>query len=228
MLKKNSCRSGFIVICLATLLAGCASTETREETQESVKAAEKTLINFQRDPEMRWLQENMSKARGILISPRILKGGFIYGGSGGQGLVLARGDAKTPWAGPAFYRLATASIGFQAGVESSEMVALIMTEKALNSLLSTSFKLGGDVSVAAGPIGMGAGAPVNADIVTFTRSKGLYGGLNLDGTVITIDEGGNKSFYGRPVTPVDILIKRNVSSPDAASLMKAASMGARK
>lgn len=228
MFKKFSFRSGFIAIWLVAFLASCASTQTQEEAQTSIKAAEATLINFQRDPEMRWLQENMSKARGILISPRILKGGFIYGGSGGQGLLLARSDAKAPWAGPAFYRIATASIGFQAGVESSEMVALIMTEKALNSFLSTSFKLGGDVSVAAGPVGMGASAPVTADIVAFTRSKGLYGGLNLDGTVITIDEGGNRSLYGRPVTPVDILIKRNATSPDSASLIKAASMGARK
>lgn len=227
MFKKISCRSGFIAIWLTALLAGCASTQTQQDTQQSVKAAEETLSNFQRDPEMKWLQQNMKNAKGLLISPRLLKAGFIFGGSGGQGIVVARGDGKQ-WAGPAFYKIGTASVGFQAGVESSEMVALIMTEKALNSLMSTSFKLGGDVSVATGPIGAGASAPVTADVVAFTRSKGLYGGLNLDGTVITIDEKGNQSYYGRPVTPVDILVKHSATSPDSASLLKAAAAGAKK
>ncbi|HEU5436086.1 MAG TPA: lipid-binding SYLF domain-containing protein, partial [Telluria sp.] len=99
------------------------------------------------------------------------------------------------------------SLGLQAGAQAVEMVALVMTEKAVNSLLSNSFKLGADVSVAAGPVGSGAGSQINADIVSYVRSTGLYGGLNLDGSVITIDEEGNRSFYGQPTTPVDILVK---------------------
>jgi len=100
-------------------------------------------------------------------------------------------------------------------------VALIMTEKALNSLLSTSFKLGGDVSIAVGPVGAGTGAPITADMVVYTRSKGLYGGINLDGTVISLDDARNRAYYGRAVTPVEILVTRSVSNPSGATLAHA-------
>ncbi len=224
MLNNAIFKKGLGAACVfVLLLAGCASTGTRDEARASVKAAEETLANFQRDPDMTWLQQNMKKAKAVMVSPNIFQAGFIVGGSGGSGVVLARGGPNG-WSGPAFYKIATANVGLQAGAQSSEMVALIMTEKALNSLLSTSFKLGGDISVAAGPVGAGVGAPITADMVVFTRSKGLYGGLNLDGTVISIDEAGNRSFYGRPATPVDILVKRTVSSPDGMALARIASM----
>lgn len=223
MLKSTIYRTGLAVIWISVLLAGCASPKTQEEARTSVKEAEATLAEFLRDPEMTWLQKNIKNAKAVLISPRILQAGYIFGGSGGSGVVLARSGAPQGWNGPAFYKLATGSVGFQAGAQSSEMVALIMTDKALNSMMSTSLKLGGDVSVAAGPIGAGAGAPVTGDMVVFVRSKGLYGGANLDGTVITVDEEGNRSFYGRPATPVDILVKRSVTSPHGASLARLAS-----
>jgi len=82
-----------------------------------------------------------------------------------------------------------------------------LTDKALNSFLSNSFKLGGDVSVAAGPVGAGAGAPITADMVVYVRSKGLYGGLNLSGSVVSVDDTANAAFYGRQVSPVDILVR---------------------
>jgi len=223
MLKAAAYKTGLAVISISMLLTGCASTSTQPEAKASVDAAEATLANFLRDPEMSYLQQHMKEAKAILVSPRILKAGFIFGGSGGSGVVLSHNSqAPQGWTGPAFYNLATATVGFQAGAESAEMVALVMTDKAMNSLLSTSFKLGGDVSVAAGPVGAGAGAPVTADMVIFTRTKGLYGGLNLEGTVISIDDKGNQSFYGKPATPVDILVKRSVTSPNSASLVRVA------
>ena len=207
MSKGLSSGTNMAVICLALVLAGCASPRTERDVMVDVKAAEATLAEFQRDPEMTWLQQNMKNAKAVLVSPMILKAGFIYGASGGRGVVLSRGQGNRPWNGPAFYNVATVSVGLQAGVQSSEVVAMFMTEKAMNTLLSSSFKLGADVSVAAGPVGIGAGAPVTGDVVVFTRSKGVYGGANLDGTVITIDEKGNSAFYGRSVSPVDILVK---------------------
>jgi lipid-binding SYLF domain-containing protein len=92
------------------------------------------------------------------------------------------------------------------------MVALVMTDKALNSFMSTDFKLGGDVSVAVGPVGAGTGAPITADMVAYVRSKGLYGGLNLNGSVVSIDDAANQAFYGRQVTPVDILVKQTATN----------------
>jgi len=209
-------------------LTGCASTSTHSDAADSVQAAESTFTNFQNDPEMKWMRDHLKDAKAVLISPSIVKAGLIFGGSGGSGVLLTRNSDGQGWSGPAFYHLGTASVGFQAGVEKSEVVTLVMSDKALNSLMSTSFKVGGDVSVAAGPVGMGASAPVTTDMIVFARSKGLYGGVNLDGTVITIDEKGNQAYYGKPVTPVDILVKHNISSPNSASLQRAVGASARK
>jgi lipid-binding SYLF domain-containing protein len=125
--------------------------------------------------------------------------------------------------------MGTGSIGLQIGAESAEMVALVLTEKGLNSFLSNSFKLGGDVSVAAGPVGAGTGAPITADMVVYVRAKGLYGGLNLSGSVITVDDDANRAFYGRPVTPVDILVKHTATNAAgkarAEEVARAASTG---
>jgi len=220
---NKASRVGALAMASAVLgLAACASAPTRDDTQSRVDAVQTTLANFTRDPEMNWFREHVGSAKAVLISPQIVQAGFIVGGSGGPAVVIARNRSGSGWNGPAFYRMAAGSIGLQAGAQASEMVALIMSDKALNSLLSTSFKLGGDISVAAGPVGAGAGAPVTADMVVYTRSKGLYGGVNVDGTVIEVDERGNRAYYGQPATPVDILVTRSVSNPYSATLAQVA------
>jgi lipid-binding SYLF domain-containing protein len=224
MLNVSAYKTGPLAACLCLLLAACATPRTHEETRETVNAAEAAFSRFARDPEMRWMQENLPKAKAVMICPRILQAGFIIGGAGGRCVVVAR--RASAWSGPAFYKIATGSLGLQAGAQASEMVVLVMTDKAVNSLLATSFKLGGDVSIAAGPIGAGAGAPVTADMVSFVRSKGLYGGINLDGSVITVDDNANQAFYGRAVTPVDILIKGSVRSAEDDPLIRAVSRAA--
>ena len=142
-----------------------------EEARKHVDMAQTTLSNFMRDPNMSWIQTNLPNAKGVLIVPKVVKVGFVFGGSGGRGVLLVRGDGGK-WNGPAFYTLGTTSVGFQAGVSNSEVVMLVMTDKGVNSLLSNAMKLGGDASVAAGPTGQGANATVSEDIVAFSRSKG--------------------------------------------------------
>ena len=149
--------------------------------------------------------------------PQVVRAGFIFGGSGGRGVLVAR-DGRT-WAGPAFYDLVTASVGFQAGVDVSEVVVVVMTEKGLNSLLSPSFKIGVDASIAAGPVGAAAGTTVTADLVAFARSKGVYGGLNLDGTVVNTNNSWNAAYYGSNVLATDILVRKTVTNPNAAPLL---------
>ena len=154
----------------------------------------------------------------MLIAPQIVRAGFIFGGSGGRAVLVAR-DGST-WAGPAYYDLITASVGFQVGVDVSEAVIVVMTEKGLNSLLSTSFKIGGDASIAVGSVGAGAQSTVTADLVAFTRAKGLYGGVSLDGTVVNTNAAWNDAFYGRTnVLPSDILIRKTVTNPNAVPLL---------
>jgi len=203
------------------VLAGVSTAALAQSEQQTlVDSADRTLSNFLRDPDMTWLQQNIGRAKAVMIAPQVVKAGFIFGGSGGRSVMLAR-DAKTgKWAGPAFYTLATASVGFQAGVEVSEVVTLVMTEKGLNSLMAPSVKLGGDASVAAGPIGAGAKSDVVADFVSFSRAKGLYGGLNLDGTVIAISNEWNEAYYNKKgVLPPDIVIRMSARKKGADKLL---------
>src|SRR5437660_10320914 len=195
-------------VATASLAFAPVPAMAQSEQQRLVNQADTTLSNFLRDPEMTWLQQNIGRARAVLIAPEIVKAGFTFGGSGGRAVTLARDEKSGKWGGPAFYTLATASVGFQAGVSVSEVVTLVMTEKGLNSLLAPSVRLGGDASVAAGPIGAGAKADVVADFVSFSRAKGLYGGLNLDGTVIAISNEWNEAYYNKKGTlPPDIIVR---------------------
>jgi len=202
-------------VAAAALFAPAASAQS--DQQKLVNAADTTLANFLRDPEMTWLQQNIHRAKAVLIAPEIVKAGFIFGGSGGRAVLLAKEGGK--WRGPAFYTMATASVGFQAGVSVSETVTLVMSEKALNSMLSANFKMGGDASVAAGPVGAGAKSNVVADMIAFTRAKGVYGGVNLDGTLVNLSDDWNSTYYGKPVLPPDILIKGTAANPGANKLL---------
>jgi SH3 domain-containing YSC84-like protein 1 len=209
--------SALIVAATATFVATPAVAQS--DQQKLVAASEATLSNFLRDPEMKWLQQNFGRAKAVLIAPEVLKAGFIFGGSGGRAVLLARDPKSGKWAGPAFYALATASVGFQAGVAVSETITLVMTDKGMNSLLSPSFKMGGDASVAAGPVGAGASSNVVADLIAFSRSKGVYGGLNLDGTVVNTSDDWNEAYYGKKVLSPDILVRVSVQNKGADKLL---------
>ena len=201
----------------SSIITGCATTPPSGEPEKLVADARTTLNNFLRDPDQTWIQQNINRARGVLIAPQVVRAGFIFGGSGGRGVLVARDDRT--WAGPAFYDLITGSVGFQAGVDVSEVVVVVMTEKGLNSLLSPSVKFGGDASITAGPVGAGAGGTITADLVAFARSKGVYGGLNLDGAIVNTNDAWNTAYYGRSVLPTDILIRKAVTNPNAAPLL---------
>jgi lipid-binding SYLF domain-containing protein len=216
-MKTLTKRLGTAAMAAAMAIGFAAPAQAQNEQQVLVDQSVTTLSNFMRDPEMKWLQQNIGRAKAVLIAPEIVKAGFIIGGSGGRGVLVARSGGK--WVGPAFYTLATASIGFQAGIAASEMVTLVMTDKGMNSLMASTFKFGGDASVAAGPVGAGAKSDITADLIAFSRSKGVYGGLNLDGTVVSSNDDWNKAFFGKPALPPDILIKGTVSNKGADKLL---------
>jgi lipid-binding SYLF domain-containing protein len=207
-------------LALSPLLAP-APALAQTTPQKVVTDAQTTLSNFMRDPDQTWIHDNIGRAKALLIVPQIVKAGFIFGGSGGQGVLVARNGKS--WVGPAFYDLATASVGFQAGVEVSEAIIVVMTDKGLNSLMATTFKVGGDASIAAGPVGAGAKSTVTADLVSFTRSKGVYGGVNLDGTVVHANTKWNGEFYGggKEILPPDILMRHTYKSAKATPLLTA-------
>ena len=220
MLSRLLRSAGMAALVAVTSAFVAPSVHAQENPKAHIAASEVTLSNFlRRDPDTGWLQQNFSRAKAVIITPEIVKAGFIFGGSGGRALVVARDPTTGGWVGPAFYAMATASVGFQAGISVAEGVTLVMTEKGFNSLLATSFKIGGDASVAAGPVGAGARSDIIADLITFNRAKGVYGGLNLDGTVVTASDDWNASFYGKKVPPPASGCGTSVHNPAADKLL---------
>ena len=167
---------------------------------------------------MGWFRDNVKNAKGILVVPSLVKAGFIFGGSGGHGVLLGKDEKSGKWSYPAFFTMGSATFGFAAGIEKSEVILMIMTNKGMDSMLSTSFKLGGDVSVAVGPVGAGAKAQT-ADVIAFSRAKGVYGGVNLEGAVISTRDSLNSAYYGKPVRTVDIVVKHDVKNSKADPLL---------
>lgn len=217
--------AGLIIVGLLTASNSTvfAKNSDRAEAQGRVDKARITFDEFMRDPNFAWFQENLDRARGILIFPQVLKGGFILGGSGGTGVLLVKNEKTHDWSQPAFYTLGSVTFGLQIGGEAAEVVVLAMSQKAIDSLLKSSFKLGGDASIALGPIGGGAKAnadipSVAADFIAFARSKGLYAGLNLEGAAIAVRDTLNRAYYGRAVSPADIIVSRGVRNNGSAQL----------
>jgi lipid-binding SYLF domain-containing protein len=215
----------FAVLVAATLAAPAARAQA--EQRRLVTAATLTLSSFLNDPDMSWLRQNLGRARAVMIAPEITKASIIVGGAGGRAVVVVRDPGSGQWAGPAFYTLATASIGLQAGIAVSEVVTLVMTEKGLGRLLSNSFRMGGDVAIAVGPIEAGAQSHFVADLVSFSRGQGVYLGVNLDGTVVTTADDWNQRYYGQRVQAADILVRMKVRNVQAKELLNVIAMAAR-
>jgi lipid-binding SYLF domain-containing protein len=215
-----------LIASFATLaMPAVTAANDMQKAQGIVDKARVTFQNFMNDSNFTWIHQNMDRARGILIYPQVLKGGFIFGASGGTGVLVVREERTGSWSEPAFYTIGSVTFGLQIGGEAAEVIVVAMTQKAIDSLLSSSFKLGGDTSVALGPVGAGAKASmdlpsVTADFVSFARSKGLYGGLNLEGAVVAVRDSLNKAYYVKHVVPADIVVKHNVTNPRAAQLQQ--------
>jgi len=210
--------SRFLLLGSIAVLVACGTPNTRSGTETAMRRAETTLANFQNDPDMTWFRAHINEARAVVISPSVTRAGFVFGGSGGEAVVLVRDGTSQRWVGPAFYNMGAGSVGFQIGVDVSEVVIMVMTDKGVNALLSPKFTLGGDASITAGPVGAGAGSSITTDLISFARSKGVYAGLNLTGAVIAPDAAANQAFYGQAASPVDILVRKTVESPASASL----------
>lgn len=160
------------------------------------------------------------------LSRRCLKGGFVIGGSGGTGVLLVRGE-NNAWSEPAFYTLGAVSVGLLAGGQAAEVVILVNSQTAIERLLTNSIKLGGEASIAIGPKGGGKAANVSADFVSYAKSKGAYVGASVDGSVLDVRDSLNHAYYGKAVTPGEILVKRAVVNTQSRSLREAVAAKAR-
>lgn len=211
-----------LIVGLFSLSTAPATAADAAEEQMLIDKALNTFKKFMARSDMSYFQEHMTDTIGLLIVPSMIKAGFVFGGAGGQGVLLARDGKTGEWSEPAFYTIGSGSLGFQIGAKISEVILLIKSQRVLESLYASSFKIGGDISVAAGPDGSGAAAKgLSADIISFARSKGLYVGISVDGSVIATRDNSNNAYYGTPVSPVDIFVLHKVSNPHSASLREA-------
>jgi lipid-binding SYLF domain-containing protein len=165
--------------------------------------------------------KNMGNARGVLIIPELVQGGFIIGAAGGRGTLLARSQPRD-WSYPAFYGMGSGSIGFQAGGKVSEIVFIILTDKGLNAILDKKFKVGAQAGVTMVAVGAGiegaTTAAAGADIVAYSNSNGLYAGASLEGSYIDADNDWNALYYGPGATGRSIVIDRRYTNPGAEPL----------
>lgn len=179
------------------------------DQQRLIERARLALGEFYDDPNFELMRVYVQNAQAVAIFPELLKAGLIVGVEAGSGVLMVRNEATGAWGDPAFYDIYEGSFGLQIGGASTSVVATIMNRPAIDKILTSKFKMGTDASVAAGPVGPGVGAGTTTqfgeDIYTFSRSRGLYAGLSLDGAAMLPQNDWNEAYYGVKTTPARIL-----------------------
>lgn len=207
----------FIVL-LMTTVATFASDEREEDRVKDAGVVLKEILNIPDDIP----QDLLDKAECVVILPSVKKGAFGIGGSYGRGIMVCRSGEhyKGTWGAPALYALEGVSIGFQLGGQATDFVLLVMNPKGAESLLYSKVKLGADASAAAGPKGRTAeGATdivMNAEILSYSRNKGLFAGISLEGSTLRSDGGANENLYGKRWTAKEIIREGKVATPACA------------
>src|ERR1700689_2308657 len=208
-----------VLVVLISAAAAFAATDEREEDRvKDAGTVLKEILNIPDDIPL----DLLDKAECVIILPSVKKGAFGIGGSYGRGVMICRGGEhyKGPWGAPALYALEGVSIGFQLGGEATDFVLLIMNPKGARSLLSSKVKLGADASAAAGPKGRTAEGATDvvmlAEILSYSRNKGLFAGVSLEGSTLRSDGSANEKLYGRKLDAKEIIVEHKVAIPACA------------
>jgi SH3 domain-containing YSC84-like protein 1 len=209
---------GFWRCACASGSAFAANDDKEEDRIHDAGVALKEILNIPDDIP----QDLLDKAECLVILPSVKKGAFGVGGSYGRGVMICRSGAHYtgPWGPPALYALEGVSIGFQLGGQATDFVLLVMNPKGARSLLSSKVKLGADASAAAGPKGRTAeGATdvvMSAEILSYSRNKGLFAGISLEGSTLRSDGNANEKLYGRRLSAKEIIVEHKVAVPESA------------
>jgi lipid-binding SYLF domain-containing protein len=203
----------------------CASPALAQQEQQALVDKARIALNALRnDPDHPTLNNTLARAKAVRIIPSLLKAGFLIGGEGGSGVLLVQ-NANGEWSAPAFYTLASGSVGLQIGVQDAEVLFTIMTDNGLRQILKNEFKLGADASVALGPIGGGVEASttlnMGADIYAFSKTRGAFAGGSFEGSYIKSRAEWNKLYYGQALSVEDIVLHGKASNPGADALRQA-------
>jgi lipid-binding SYLF domain-containing protein len=220
------------IVFLLVVFAGVLSWagEQKKDVNERLQMASDVLEQMSAAPDKGIPEEVLDSAKCIAVVPHLVKGGFIFGGKHGRGVATCR--TADGWSAPAFISVGGGSAGLQIGVEGVDLIMLIMNDKGMQQLLSSKFQISGEGSAAAGPVGRHASAgtdwKMDTQMLTYSRSKGVFAGLTLEGAVVQQDSDSTISVYGRDVTFQSVL-KGKVPTPDIAkAFMKAVAVAAHK
>jgi len=205
-------------ILFAGLAPGLAWADPPQELVDSSTLALESLMDGNEGAQV---QQFLRQAKAVVICPNIFRAGFIFGGEGGGCVMVARAAAGS-WSDPAFYGLGSGSFGLQVGVQNAEVLMLIMTNGGLNALLNSQFKIGADAGLTVATLGAGVNGSMStaldADILTFSKTQGLYGGVSLQGSILSNDSGAEQSYYGNVTDARQIVVDMQGNNPGANPL----------
>jgi len=223
MLSRRSSLGAAALLATAAFeaLAPVHAAQARSSEQVTVDGARKVLRDLRHDKSFGNAAQLVRQAKAVFIVPKLVKGGFIFGGEGGDGVLMAHNT--NGWSAPAFFVIGAASFGLQVGLQQSEMIMLMMTQKGLDGVENDNFKIGAQAGISVVTLGSGvegamAGASV-PDVVVWSSSSGLYGGLTVDGSVIRSQPNKDAAYYGRKVTAREVL-SGSVDNTHAAVLRR--------
>lgn len=206
-----------IMLCVYCAIPALAQKKEGDRLKESHDVLEEILGM----PEKGIPRDLLNKAECVIVFPSVKKAGFVVGASYGRGVIVCRSGEKFngAWSAPAMFALEGGSVGFQIGAEATDFVLLVMNPKGANSVMSSKVKLGADASAAAGPVGRTASAETDvvmkAEILSYSRARGIFGGVSLAGSTLRSDGGANKNLYGAELDAKQIVRENKVKVPDA-------------
>ncbi|HEV8522862.1 MAG TPA: lipid-binding SYLF domain-containing protein [Terriglobales bacterium] len=212
-----------LLVALLSLASLGWAASVRQEAVDRLDNAAKVLQEIMETPDKGIPEEILEGARCVAVVPHMVKGGFIFGAKHGRGVATCR-TAKG-WSAPAFITVSGGSWGLQIGVEAVDLVMIIQNEKGMQKLLSSNFKIGGDASAAAGPVGRHASAgtdwKLDTEILTYSRAKGAFAGLTLEGASVRQDSDSRRAMYGRKATTRALLLGQVAAPPAAQGFLNA-------
>ena len=217
-MKLKKMKKLIVFVCVAALLPSiCFAESKKEELQGRLDASKRIMDQIMAASDRSIPSNILEKATCVGVVPGMLKGAFVFGGQYGQGVVTCR--TGHGWSAPVFIRLAGGSFGFQIGGQSTDLVLIAVNENGFQDLLKSKFKIGGDAAASAGPVGRNTQAAtdwkMNAELLTYSRSKGLFAGIDLDGTSVSQNSEDTEVYYGQPQEFKQVL-KGNVAVPVGA------------
>ncbi|MGA3165019.1 MAG: lipid-binding SYLF domain-containing protein [Terriglobia bacterium] len=217
----------WLVGCLSLVLCGAVRVGLAADKEaERLDNSAEVINEIMGTPEKGIPRDLLNKSVCVGIVPSELKGAFMVGASFGRGVLVCRRGGDGPWGAPSLFTVGGANFGFQIGGQATDFVLLVMNGRGAEKLLQSKIKLGADASVAGGPVGRTAQGSTDlqlrAEILTYSRSRGAFAGISLDGQVLKQDDDANEKLYGRRVEPKDILFRGTVAAPPAAHALDAA------